>query len=155
MVNLCFHYIATSGKQVLDPNGTYINVSDYSKKCLSVGNFGILSVVVCSLYRVCSLHQLILVTHSFTFWYIDMADVFASYGWPFDLIAFLGIFINYWRVFMSKVLYFRQTFTDYVSDQCIRMSTWQMWLLVKKNFYKLFVKAESIYGDVSLVLYML
>ena len=40
-------FFATSGKKVLDPNGPYIAVSDYSKKCLFVGNFGILSVVIC------------------------------------------------------------------------------------------------------------
>ena len=34
------------------------------------------------------------------------------------LLRFLCIFIHYWRVFMTKVLYLYQTFTDCVSHQC-------------------------------------
>ena len=33
-----------------------------------------------------------------------MPDVTASYGRPFDFIAFLGIFIHFWRPFMSELL---------------------------------------------------
>ena len=33
------------------------------------------------------------------------------------LWRFLGIFMHNWRSFMSEVLYLRQTFTDYVSNQ--------------------------------------
>ena len=39
-----------------------------------------------------------------TFWCINMLDVTASYGMPFDFIAFFGIFIYNWR-FISEVLY--------------------------------------------------
>ena len=34
-----------------------------------------------------------------------MPDVTAIYGKPFDLVVFLGIFIHFWREFMSEVLY--------------------------------------------------
>ena len=38
---------------------------------------------------------------------------------PLILLRFLVIFIHYyWRVFMTKVLYLYQTFTDCVSNQC-------------------------------------
>ena len=47
---------ATSWKKVLWT--IYNHVSDNSKKCLSIGYFGILYFVVVCLYRVYTLHQL-------------------------------------------------------------------------------------------------
>ena len=52
-----------------------------------------------------------------TFWYINISDVTASYGTPFDFIAFLSIFIHYNWPFMSELLYLYQTFTNYVPNQ--------------------------------------
>ena len=46
-----------------------------------------------------------------------MPGVTTSYGMLFYFIAFLGIFVNYYSLFMPEVLYLRQTFTDYVSNQ--------------------------------------
>ena len=46
-----------------------------------------------------------------------MPDVTASYGTPFDFIAFLGIFIHNCLLFASEVLYIRQIFTDLMSKQ--------------------------------------
>ena len=54
LVHIKFEDISTiyaiSWKKVLDPDGPYIGESTKNKKCQSVGNFGILSVVclVCS-----------------------------------------------------------------------------------------------------------
>ena len=46
-----------------------------------------------------------------------MPDVTASYGRPFDFITFFGYFHTLLTsVFMPKVLYLHQTFTDCVSD---------------------------------------
>ena len=44
------------------------------------------------------------------------------------LLRFLGIFIHYWRPFMSEVLYLHQTFTDCMSRQYTHfdMLTYQM-----------------------------
>ena len=42
-----------------------------------------------------------------------MPDVASSYEALFDFIAFLGIFIHYYCPFMSVLLYFHQTFTDF------------------------------------------
>ena len=50
---------ASSGKKDPRPKWTiYRHVSEKNRKYVSVGNFGTVSVV-CSLWRVCSLHQLI------------------------------------------------------------------------------------------------
>ena len=38
-----------------------------------------------------------------------MPDVNASYGTPFDFIAFLGIFIKFWRPFISELFCLHQT----------------------------------------------
>ena len=38
----------------------------------------------------------------YTFLYIDMPDVTASYGTPFDFIAFLGIFIQKKTILFSR-----------------------------------------------------
>ena len=35
---------------------------------------------------------------------------------PLNLSRYLGIFIHFWRVFMSKVLYLHQTLTHWMSD---------------------------------------
>ena len=43
-----------------------------------------------------------------------MPDVIASYGMPFDFIAFFHTLLY---VFMSDVLYLYQTFTDCMSNQ--------------------------------------
>ena len=42
--------------------------------------------------------------------------VTASYGVPFEFIAFMDIFIHY-RDRMYEVLYLHQTFTDCISNQ--------------------------------------
>ena len=59
-----------------------------------------------------------------------MPDITASYGMPFDFIAFLGIFIYNWRALVTEVLYLHQTFAGYVPDECTHfgISTCQMWL---------------------------
>ena len=48
------------------------------------------------------------------------------------LLYFLDIFIHYYWLFMSQLLYLQQTFTDYVCNQYTYtdMSTCQMWLQV-------------------------
>ena len=47
---------------------------------------------------------------------------------PLTLLRFVGIFIHYYRVLVSKELYLHQTFTDCVSNLCahIGMSICQM-----------------------------
>ena len=42
-----------------------------------------------------------------------MPDVTASYGMPFDFIAFFGHF----HTLLSELLYLYKTFTNYVSNQ--------------------------------------
>ena len=41
----------------------------------------------------------------------------ASYGTPYDFIAFLAIFIHYYLTFISELLYLFQTFTDCIFNQ--------------------------------------
>ena len=65
IVNLCRHFFCDFQKMVY----IYRHVSDKSKNCLSVGNSVNLSV-----------------------WYIDVPDVTAIYGTPFDFIAFFWVF---------------------------------------------------------------
>ena len=48
-----------------------------------------------------------------------MPDVTASYGTLLDFAAFLGIFINYWRPLMFKILYL-YLHQNYVCNQYIR-----------------------------------
>ena len=66
-----------------------------------------------------------------------MPDVTASYGRPFDFNAFLGIFMNYWRVFMTKVLYLHQTFTVFIV--LMRLYLTCLCLDHKKRFISFFV----------------
>ena len=82
-VTLCFHYFCNFQKKGPRLKWTICkHVSDKSKKCLSVGNFGILSVEVCNAFTtyfsLCSGLK-----------YLDVTEI---YGRPFDLIEFLWVF---------------------------------------------------------------
>ena len=46
-----------------------------------------------------------------------MPDMNASYGMPFDFIAFLGIFIHYCFPIMSELFYLHETFADCMFNQ--------------------------------------
>ena len=63
------------------------------------------------------LHQTFIDCVSYQYRYFD---TFIGQMWQQvkenSLLAFLGIFIHYWRAFVSEVLYHHQTFTDCVSN---------------------------------------
>ena len=54
-------------------------------------------------------------THILIYWNARCSCKLWKAIW-FYCVFFLGILIHYWLVFMSKVLYLNQTFTDWVSN---------------------------------------
>ena len=76
IINLCRLFFCNFRKKGPRPKWTiYKHVSDNSKKCLSVGNSGILFVVVCHLclvahrFTILSQHMYLVATHILIYWY--------------------------------------------------------------------------------------
>ena len=90
--------------------------------------------LVTHIFTKLSLNVCLINTHSLIYWYACCNCKLWNALWLYCF--FLGIFINYWRLFISKLLYLHQTFTDCVSNQYtyVNILSCQMWMQVMVLF---------------------
>ena len=85
---------------------------------------------------------------NYAFWVTTcfaMPDVNASYGMSLDLIVFFKNFVHNWRIFMSEVLYFHQTFINCVFDVNIKIFSYNKLSDVAASYGTLLKKGYQMF----------